>query len=242
MAAEFPRELFRKLDFYVYLYVDPRNNEIFYVGKGTGNRAFHHLKETSDHEKVRRIRKIRREGHKPRIEILRFGLSEREAELVEAAAIDLLGVGNLCNAVRGLHAERCPVEEIIAIHAAKLVKIRHKVILIRINRLYHYGITAKELYEATRGIWKAGGRRKDRVEYAFAVYEGVVREVYRIDRWDPAGTAQMKTRDVSEKDLRGRWEFRGKVAAENVRRRYLMRSVRQYMAQGDQNPIRYVNV
>ncbi len=34
--------------YYVYEYIDPRNNKPFYVGKGTGNRVYKHLNETKD--------------------------------------------------------------------------------------------------------------------------------------------------------------------------------------------------
>jgi hypothetical protein len=45
-------------------------------------------------------------------------------------------------------------------------------------------MSAEELFEATHGVWKLSERRV-RALYAFAVYKGVVREVYRIDRGIP---------------------------------------------------------
>jgi hypothetical protein len=52
--------------FYVYVLVDPRSAEIFYVGKGTGERLLHHGREAdfaahgrAGSAKVRRIREIR---------------------------------------------------------------------------------------------------------------------------------------------------------------------------------------
>jgi hypothetical protein len=32
-----------KLGYYVYLLIDPRNDKVFYVGKGKGNRVNQHL-------------------------------------------------------------------------------------------------------------------------------------------------------------------------------------------------------
>ncbi len=123
-------------------------------------------------------------------------------------------------------------------HAAKSVEITDPVLLIRINKLYRHGMSAQELYEATRGIWKLGPRREG-ASYAFAVFEGLVREVYEIHDWYPAGTTKYETREVRQAE--DRQEFEGRVVPEEVRRRYVGRSVVDYFPKGSQNPFRYVN-
>ena len=42
-TQEFPRFVIEKLDYYVYLLIDPETNQVFYVGKGVGNRIFAHI-------------------------------------------------------------------------------------------------------------------------------------------------------------------------------------------------------
>lgn len=106
-------------------------------------------------------------------------------------------------------------------------EITDPVILVRINRLFRPGMSDEELYQATRTAWRVGVRR-EAARYALALYAGNVREVYDIDGWQPADTP-------------GRWEFRGNVADESVRSRYVGRSVRHYLRQGNQSPILYVN-
>lgn len=177
---------------YVYVYIDPRNGEPFYIGKGKRNRLFSHLDDRSETEKVARIAEIRRNDKEPKIDILRYGLSGSEAALVEAAAIDLIGKAKLTNRMSGYHERsfgRITSQELITMLAAKPVKVRHKAILITINKLYRSNMTPLELYEATRGIWVVGPR-KNKAGYAMAVYQGIVREVYRIGQWYPAGTLE----------------------------------------------------
>ena len=133
---------------YVYVYIDPRNSEPFYIGKGQGNRLLSHLDDQSDTEKVARIAEIRRQGKEPQIDILRYGLSDSEATLVEAAAIDLIGKAKLTNRVSGHHKRsfgRITSQEVITMLAAKPVKVRHKAILITINQLYRSDMTPLEL-------------------------------------------------------------------------------------------------
>jgi hypothetical protein len=223
------------------VYIDPRTDQPFYIGKGKGNRLFTHLEDQVDSDKTMRISEIRVAGMEPKIDILRYGLSDSEAALVEATAIDLIGKQNLTNRVAGYHSRtfgRITSKEIIIILTAKPVKVRHKAILININQLYRSNMTSEELYEATRGVWRVGkGTRKNRAELAIAVYQGIVREVYRIDKWWPAATLQYKTRDVSEYRNSGRWEFDG-VVAEDIRNEYVGFAV----GPSGQNPIKYVNI
>jgi hypothetical protein len=94
------------LNSYVYLYVDPRNEEIFYVGKGKGKRCSDHLADKSKTDKTKRIADIRLSGQEPRIDFLGHNLSDDEAELIEAAVINLIGKSKLTNKKVGNHQER----------------------------------------------------------------------------------------------------------------------------------------
>jgi hypothetical protein len=237
---KFPPEMMHILRSYVYVYSDPRNREAFYIGKGRGNRAFSHLEEKGEADKTSRIAAIRKSGAEPRIDILRYGMTNEESSLVEAAVIDFVGLSRLANAIRGNHRTslgRVSSKDLVTLLTAKLANIKHRVVLIVINRLYRSDMTAEELYEATRGIWKIGPKR-NKAEFAMAVYQGIVREVYKIRRWLPAGTFKYKTRDSRGFKGSGRWEFEGEVA-HDVRDRYIDFSVRDLLGKKSQNPIRY---
>ena len=53
----------------------------------------------------------------------------------------------------------------------------------------------------------------------------------------------MRNADVDgrHQDMPTRWEFVGKVADEEIRRKYIGKSVARYSAKGTRNPIKYVN-
>jgi uncharacterized protein len=233
-------EVAKILKSYVYIYIDPRNAEPFYIGRGKGNRLFNHLDEQSEARKVARINQILASGHKPQIDVLRYGLSDSEAKLIEAAAIDLIGKKKLTNEMAGHHESsfgRITSQRVISMFAAKKIDVKHKAILITINKLYRSDMSKEELYEITRGVWKVGEISRNKVEYALALYQGVVLEVYQIKGWYPAGTLIYKTRDASHFQNSGRWEFSGRIA-KDIRDAYIGYSV----GKAGQNPIRYVNI
>lgn len=230
MIKEFSNAVCERIGFYVYILKDPRNDTIFYVGKGKGNRIFQHvqcaLENETESDKYNLIREILNSGNGVEHYILRHGLEEKLAFEIESTVIDLLGLENLTNSVKGHDTwERGlkTVDEVFQHYDAKAVTFEEPCIIININRLYTRDISAQKLYDSTRASWIVGIKR-DRAKYAIASYRGLVREVYEIEKWQPNGD---------------RWEFIGKVAEDKIRDKYLNQSLENYIKKGGQNPIRY---
>jgi len=243
--ATLPAGVAEHLGHYVYLYVDPRTGEPFYVGKGVGERVLAHFGDARDSKKTRLIAELRQLGLSPRLEILAHRLNDEEAAFrIEAAVIDVLGLESLANQVSGwrsLHIGRMSLDDLVGFYAAKPVTVEHPALIIRINKLFRRGMSGIELYEATRGIWRLGERR-NHVRYAFSTFDGLVREVYEVHCWHPALTLPYETRDLSARDVSGRWEFTGAVAPDSIRNQYLHTSVQAYLKRGNQSPTVYVMV
>lgn len=126
------------------------------------------------------------------------------------------------------------------IEAAAQADITDPVVVIRIQRAYRPDLSAQALYEVTRGVWVMGPRRT-KARYALAIFDRIVREVYEIDAWHPAGTTPYETRPLPHVQREGRWEFTGQVAPVAIRERYLGKSVSGLWKQGASNPITYLN-
>jgi len=89
------------LPYYVYELRDPRSNEVFYVGKGTGDRIDAHSAE-EENRKAQEISDIEQAGLKAlRVIVARFE-TEEEALAVESVAIKWhYGSDNLTNLIHG---------------------------------------------------------------------------------------------------------------------------------------------
>jgi len=225
-----------KLGSYVYLLIDPRNNKIFYVGKGKGNRINQHLlgaldDNTKETEKIKRIREIQNAKLEVKHTVLRHELTDKEALEVESAVIDVLGKDNLTNIVKGHNSEDkgiMKLEDIKIKYEAEEANIEEPAILININNLYQRDMSEKEIYDATRKSWKVSISHVSDIKIACSVYRGIIREVFTINRWLPS------------LEVKGRYVFEGKVAPKNVREKYINKSVSKYWKKGSQNPIKYV--
>ena len=241
----------QQLGWYVYALTDPRDNSIFYIGKGKGNRAFQHLKEKPKNQemrasqKIERIEEIAKSGQVAEILILRHGIStEKAAFEIESSLIDFASVlsGNyqlndLTNIVLGhgstsIGAMKADV--VISLYEApKCQPIDFPCILFRIPKRWTPTMTAEELFESTHGWWILGERR-EKAEYAVAVSNGVIREIYKIDSW--------RQRRRGDRDWtpnsKPRWGFSGSIASEKYE--FKNKSVKHLFKIGDQGP-KYLN-
>lgn len=244
--AKLPREVKAKLQYYVYLYVNPRNEAPFYVGKGCGDRVLAHISVEGESRKAKMLDELRTAGVIPKLLIVRHGMSESEAFAVESVLIEYIGLEKLTNKVSGHHtaALGCmSLDQIRSVYAAEPVtQFKHASLLIRLPRVFRYSMTPLELFEATCGTWRIGESRND-VVLVMAVHDGVVQEIYAVNGWEswkPGGTRQYKTRDLGGPDD-SRWEFDGPVCEDvEIRKHYHLKRVDEYFSKGSQNPIRYV--
>lgn len=229
----FSQSVIEQIGFYVYFLRDPQKKEVFYIGKGIGNRVFDHvacaIAEPAESEKFDRIRAIESSGNSVQHFILRHGLAnEQIAFEIEAAIIDFVGIANLSNLHNGHYSTDFGIktsEEVNAMYLAPVFSTNEPVMLININKLFDREMTASEIYDATRKAWVVGERR-NKAKYAIATYRGLTREVYKINDWY---------------QIENRWGFNGQLADETVRANFRYKSVKEIMVRGAANPIRYFN-
>lgn len=235
----FKESTIEKLGYYVYALVDSRDNKVFYIGKGRGNRIFSHINGIVEFnrksEKIDLIKEIFATKNKVNHYVIRHGLSEKEAFEVEATLIDFIGLENLTNVVKGQHSDVRGIktaEELKVQYEPKDVNINESVILININKKFEREMNLSDIYEAVRKSWKISITRAQRCQYVFAVYRGIVREVYTCNSWEFS--------EIDEKGNR-RYEFIGDVASNEIRDKYRLMSVISFWPVGSRNPIKYVN-
>lgn len=207
--------------------MDPRNQNIFYIGKGKGNRVFQHAKGAltgqitdTDNDKIKLINEIFQSGLEPIYYILRHNIQdEKQAFEYEALAIDLLSLVKpnqqaLTNIQGGTHSSEkglMSLSELKNLYEPQELKTDLPIVLITINKNYRElkqqiksgeidnSKVEQEIYKRTRGYWKTGLRRQ-KAKYAVAVYRGWTLAACEISRWVEAPI-----------EGQGRWGFEGKI-------------------------------
>lgn len=245
MIDSFSSETINKIGSYVYRLIDPRNGQTFYVGKGKGNRVFQHVKrapmewdkgerevDDDDPRKYRIIREIQEAGLEVVHVIQRWGLTEQEAFQVESALID--AYQGLSNIQKGHNHECgvCNVEQLEARFKSPVYEepadIKYMIIKVKQWRLDELESEFPETvrYEATRGNWRINPKSPEACPYALSVTNGVVCEVYSIERWEEVPS--------------GRKRFVGTVAPETVRNLFLGKRIPDYYSKkGMASPVLY---
>lgn len=190
-----PQSLLALGDFYVYGLIDHRNNKIFYIGKGTGNRVFEHERESlsnpdSDKLKLKTIAEIVSEGFEVKKVIINSNLTEDEAFAAEASLINVFNYISdikLTNIVAGHHStEALTVEEFERINGAEelsIEDIKHKVVFIKIAKSYRRDMSAEELYDVIRGVWNNKIENARFAEYILGVHNSLIVAVYKPTKW-----------------------------------------------------------
>jgi hypothetical protein len=179
-----------ELKHYVYVLIDPRNDKIFYVGKGQGDRVFAHInckvEDPQENEKLEIIKAIGKSNVKHYI--VRHGLeTDEEALIVESVLIDFFtfkdfkSVAKIANIVAGHHSFNLGIKNVndieILYNCKPIKKFNHKVLAININK--EFGKKGKEgIYTATRTSWVLNYNKASNVDFIFSEYKNIVREIF----------------------------------------------------------------
>lgn len=255
---KFEHRTSEELGHYVYILIDPRDKKPFYIGKGQGDRVFQHLKDSQDFErekgidyKIDRIKDIGEDNIE--IVFVRQGIKNEEVALeIESTLIDIFNYlytdenEGLANKISGSHhtgysseVGLMTLEKILEREQSnQLDKIDKNCMIINVNQLYEKDISEEDLYRITHKWWvmaEKWTKGKTMIEYVLCEYKGLIKEVYKVNKWTKARRVKQKK---DPKKCSTRFGFYGRVAKEE-RIKYVGKSVANKKRRGSANPIRY---
>lgn len=251
MFREYPifgPDALRELGIYVYALEDPRNQEIFYVGKGNDHRWLSHLKaaddasETDPGLKLSRIRDIHALGLAVGVHFLRRQLpSDHIALELEALAIDTLTLGNKLDPTKyGVLTNRVSGHEAIGKRymsladaaqtfvAEEIGEVLEPVIMLNLARTWSPDMKPENLWDYTQNAWLVGARREG-AKFAFAVSFGIVRGVYQVSGWRERREPDRNWQDDIGKKPRWIIECDHAPISDESMAKYLQKSVKRYI-------------
>lgn len=120
----------------------------------------------------------------------------------------------------------------------ELEDLEENIAIIKVNRSYRKGMSELELYDITRGCWKRKLESIEKAEYVLSVFNGEVKEVYKVDEWMPASELNRKTIPFDSAKEKGRIGFSGKKADSEIRNKYLGKSIAKLFKRGEASPIK----
>lgn len=246
----------QEVRYYVYILLDPQDDIPFYVGKGKNNRVFEHMNRaltdtdtsTFKYEKIREIVEIKNQTVKH--VIVRHGLTEDEAFKIEASLIDTLiycrlGLTNEQGGHNSIEKGLMTSEEVMRLYNAQpLDQIGKDCVLININRTYKRGNGTNPIYQATKETWFKIGNMLER-KYVLSEYRGLIVEVFEVDFWYEKQRPKNKTvgKDANGKKIQIQidsigYGFEGKQAPNEIRNKYINKSIAHKKQRGQANPVR----
>lgn len=224
------------IDYYVYALIDPRDQKPFYVGKGTENRVFAHANDALNTEertdKLDTVREVVNSGLEVKHVILRHGLDEKTALIVESTVLDFASFFymDLTNLVAGRHSSTfgaMTTDELNRkFNAPPLEGLGDDCVIININRRYREAKGTQSFYDVTKGYWAMANPTNSGLKYVLSEYRSFIVEVFVVEKWYPA-----------EVGGRTRWGFEGHVAPSHIRELYFNRKI--FKQRGAANPVSY---
>lgn len=212
---KFDRKVAKILGDYVYVLRDPRDNKVFYVGKGEGNRLFAHFNEADKvlkskkqntwTAKLRRIVEIWEEDLDVDWWIVRYNLKSGttpplDAFDVEASLIDVLEISQNGPALNDIAGRRKTTRGIlsaddVAALAAPTVNPKKPYPAVFIFPIQNALEQRANVYDATRRWWAVSqAYRSLPTPVAVGIANGITQGIFEIKQWAPAS---------------GKWEFTG---------------------------------
>lgn len=244
---KFSNTTIEALGWYVYLLKDPRTGEVFYVGKGCGNRVFAHVTESivnpKHTDKLGHIRNITDAGYEVIHVIHRHGMTEEAAFEVEASLIDL--IPGLTNAVLGNGAVRGPksIKQINEMYDPEVADFGNlKVLMIKINNSYGN----MNVVDATCFSWKLDAEKMMKADVILGVAHGVVRCVLKPKGWhfsSPITDMEMWNHygfAFDDEEQRKRKVINAIAPDHDLQDRFIGKAIpEQYSLKGSQQALRY---
>ena len=240
------------LKYYVYLLVNPETKTPFYVGKGTGNRVFNHLKNAKDGrlgtDKLDHIQSILKKYKSVEHIIVRHGLNEKTAYQIEASLIDTFRFiptfndfvrGNIQGGMNSIENGLMSCEEVKRkYNAAPLNLIPKNTIIININGSYKNASGTDKIYMATKERWRMKDPTAGQIKYVLSEYKGLIVEVFEVNKWYAIERQYNPGSKKYGQTYKG-YGFNGQVASNKVRDLYINKSVAHKKKRGASNPIIY---
>lgn len=238
----------QNLKYYVYFLIDPDTKIPFYIGKGKDNRVFNHmecaLETETQNDKYDKIREILKANKKLEHIIVRHGLTEKVAIEIEASLIDTFdflktGITNIAGGQKSIEKGLMTSDEIKRLYnAEKLDEIGKDCILININKKYERGSGENAIYNATKETWTIDKRKLDSLKYVLSEYKGLIVEVFEVEEWyEKERGYTPKSKKFGQTKIG--YGFNGKVANDQIRNKYINKSIAHTKKKGAASAIRY---
>jgi len=201
----------KKLGGYVYALIDPRDDSIFYIGKGGGleaqgnKRPDRHLEEAlnycnqdeddnlkkKDRRKLEKIKEIWASNNLVKLIIIRRMMNPQETAHLEAALIDACKYkvnAQLTNIPDGSGKDEHGLvneSNAVSLYAQPVNPDRE----IKNVWIFHIAKAVKErgrnYFDATKGYWRVGKKFREMGGYAVGLEDGISRIVIKINQWRP---------------------------------------------------------